>query len=368
MILSINRRKLSWKIIFIFTILLSSLNGVPSPQSFASTETENKPPKDITIEAKITEVRGSTIEMEIISGERNGQDIVVIQDNFSPEPQQKYKKGDSVIVTETKFPDGRVEVRITDYARTKPLLILFILFLALTVIIGKIRGALSLLGMALSFLTIFYFVLPNILKGNDPVFISIIASAIIIPVNFYLSHGVNKKTTVAIVSTVLTLFLTSILAKFFTEITHLSGLASEEAAYLKMLKDELLDIRGLLLSGVIIGVLGILDDITISQSAIAFQLKESRPDIGAKELFSRVMGIGKDHIASLVNTLILVYAGASLPLLLLFTDTSKTFGEVVNFEIIAEEIVRMLVGSIGLILAVPITSLLAILALKNKSG
>jgi len=164
---------------------------------------------------------------------------------------------------------------------------------------------------------------------------------------------------VAIAGTLISLIITGILANLFVSESRLTGFASEEASFLQAAKQGTINIQGLLLAGIIIGVLGVLDDITISQSAIVFQLKATKNKIQFGDLYTKAMNIGRDHISSMVNTLILVYAGAALPLLLLFIDNPHPFSEIVNYEIIADEIVRTLVGSIGLILAVPITTFIA---------
>jgi uncharacterized membrane protein len=208
-------------------------------------------------------------------------------------------------------------------------------------------------------LIIFKFILPMIYAGYDPVLITIIASLVMIPVTFYLSHGFNRKTSIAIGGTLIALLITGLLAKVFVEATKLTGFASEEAGFLQVARGNLVNIRGLLLAGIIIGALGVLDDISIAQSALVQQLREANPKMKAREVFSRAMNVGQDHIASMVNTLVLVYTGAALPLLLLFIDNPLPFSQVINYEIIAEEIVRTLVGSIGLITAVPITTLIA---------
>ncbi len=214
--------------------------------------------------------------------------------------------------------------------------------------------------MFYSFFIIFKFILPQLLKGHNPLFIAILGALLIAPVTFYLSHGLNKKTTVALASTIISLFITGVLSLIFINAAKLTGFGSEEAFFLQIAKDGVVNIKGIFLAGIIIGTLGILDDVTISQAAIVYQLKGSVRNIDSWELFKKSMAIGHDHIASTVNTLILVYAGAALPLLLLFLNSTKTFGEAINSELIADEIVRTLVGSIGLVLAVPISTVLAV--------
>jgi uncharacterized membrane protein len=239
------------------------------------------------------------------------------------------------------------------------LLVLFIIFAILAVAVGKVWGATSILGMGFSFLVIFKFILPQIIKGSDPVTIAIFGSLFIIPVTFYLSHGLNKKTHIAIIGTLISLVITGILANIFVEVSKLTGFASEEAGFLHFDKEGAINMKGILLAGIIIGTLGILDDVTVSQSAIVYQLNDANKKLGFGQLFSRAMKVGHDHVSSMVNTLVLVYTGAAMPLLLLFINNPRPFSELINYEIIADEIVRTLVGSIGLILAVPITTFIA---------
>jgi uncharacterized membrane protein len=306
------------------------------------------------------------LEVLITKGSLKDKKIIVAAGDVLIVGQPKYKKGEKVLISYSHDFEGNEVFYITDFIRRDALTWLFFIFVGLAVAIGKWRGASSLLGMGLSFLVIFMFILPNIYEGRDPIFIAILGSLFIIPLTFYLSHGFNKKTSVAMVGTFTALVITGILARTFIEATKLTGYASEEAGFLQVAKQGAMNIKGLLLAGIIIGVLGVLDDITISQAAIVQQLKEANPRISSTELFSRAMNVGQDHIASMVNTLVLVYTGAALPLLLLFIDNPHPFSEVINYEIIAEEVVRTLVGSIGLIAAVPITTVLAISLMSKR--
>jgi uncharacterized membrane protein len=299
------------------------------------------------------------LELTGIGGKLDNKKITIEHGKVPIINSVEYNPGDEVVLSITKDDKGSPSYFITDYVRKTPLLWLFALFIFLTILIGGKRGIFSVFGMAISFMVIFYFVLPQILKGQDPILIAILSSIIIIPVTFYLSHGYNKKTTVAVIGTISSLIITGFLAKYFVDATYLTGLASEEATFLESAKQGTVELKGLLLAGIIIGALGVLDDITISQAAIVFQLKSASPRIGIKELFLRAMDIGQDHIASMVNTLVLIYTGAALPLLLLFINNSLPFSAVINFEMISEEIVRTLVVSIGLILSVPLVTLLA---------
>jgi uncharacterized membrane protein len=210
---------------------------------------------------------------------------------------------------------------------------------------------------------LFTFLLPRIASGTDPILAAILTAMVIIPVTYYLSHGVNRKTTAAVVGTLLSLVVTGVLALVAVNAVVITGYASEEASFLQNLMPGAINIRGLLLASIIIGLSGILDDITISQAAIVAQLRAAATGISAREVYLRAMDIGRDHIASLVNTLILVYASSALPLLLLFLYSNAPLAEVANYEIVAEEIVRTLVASIGLVLAVPLTTGIAVFML-----
>lgn len=270
----------------------------------------------------------------------------------------KYAINDQVLVNLTNNPDGSQQYNIIDFVRKDSLILLSIIFVILLLTIARWKGLSSILGMIFTFFIVFAFILPRILAGDNPVLIAIVGSLVIIPVSFYLAHGFNKKTTVAIIGSIITLVITTIIGSIFVNLGHLTGLSSEEAGMLS-LGQVSLNMKGILLAGIVVGALGVLDDITISQAAIVDELANTAKLTKIKDLYSRSMVIGKDHITSMVNTLVLAYAGASLPLLLIFVNNPHPFGEIVSYEMIAEEIIRTLVGSIGLILAVPITTLIA---------
>jgi uncharacterized membrane protein len=360
----------------IFTIYL--LSAVILPQT-ASADNEiqqvdqiSVQPKDAVYEGVITDIDVSTQTLEfgpllttyhfsvrLTTGPLSGKTVTANMTGYAQELVVNYNIGDRVLVTSTAGFQGQDEFYITDHIRYPALGWLLILFIAAVVAVARLWGARSLLGLAFSFAVIFWFILPQILAGKDPVITAIIGGVIIMTITFYLSHGFNRKTHIALVSTALTLVITGILAKTFVELTRLTGYASEEALFLQSAQLPAINIRGLLLAGIMVGVLGVLDDITISQAAVVQAIKNTKPGIKTGELFVTAMKVGHDHIASLVNTLVLVYTGSALPLLLLFTESHRGFLEIVNYEIISEEIVRTLVGSLGLIVAVPITTLLA---------
>lgn len=300
-----------------------------------------------------------SLEVRQVTGAAVGRTLVVENGQWSAVNVNRYAVGDRLVVEGTTHADGVASYFITDYVRRGPMAWLFALFVACVVVVGRLRGVASLLGMGLSFVLLFTFVLPQIGAGRDPIVVTILAAAVIIPVTFYLAHGPNRKTTAAVGGTLITLVLTGLLARLAVDATRMTGFGAEEAYFLQIASEGEINLRGLLMASIIVGLLGILDDITVSQAAIVQQLKHASPGLSLGELYGRAMDVGRDHIASLVNTLVLVYASSAMPLLLLFVGDDVRFGEAINYEHVAVEVVRTLVASIGLIAAVPITTTLA---------
>lgn len=247
---------------------------------------------------------------------------------------------------------------IVDLERGRPLLLLTLIFVAVVIAFGRFQGVRSLIGLAGSFAVIVGFIVPAILDGRSPVPVALVGSAAIMIVSLYLSHGLARKTTAAVVGTALALGLTGALAVVFVRAASLTGLASDEALNANFQVGGL-SLRGLLLAGIIIGGLGVLDDVTMSQASLVFELRRANPAAPLTSLIRGSLAVGRDHIAATVNTLFLAYAGASLPLLILFATSGESLSSVATSEVVAVEIVRTLCGSIGLIAAVPLTTLLA---------
>lgn len=273
----------------------------------------------------------------------------------------EYKTGTDIIVAGSKDSS----YYITGYNRVEPLAWLFVVFALVSVLVAKKNGLFSLLGLIFSFLIIFKVTLPMLLSGTNPILTSLLTVAIIAPVTFSLSHGIGGKTLTALIGTLSALFATALIALLFTSVTNLTGFGSEEAMFLQLQAGDI-SIKGLLLCGIIIGTLGILDDVTISQASIVEELKRANVRLTPWDLYTRAMRVGRDHISSAVNTLVLVYTGASLPLLLLFIKSPLPTYALLSYDMIAEEIVTTLVSSVGLILAVPITTLIA--AYRQTNG
>jgi uncharacterized membrane protein len=247
---------------------------------------------------------------------------------------------------------------IRDLERTRPMLLLAAVFMLAVLAFGRWQGIRSLIALALSFAVIVGFVVPAILRGHSPVAVALVGAMAIMLISLYLSHGIGRKTTAAVVGTGIALVLTAALTAGFVAATSLTGLASEDALNASFQAGGL-SFRGLLLAGIIIGGLGVLDDVTMSQASLVFQLRRADPTASFGKLVTGALAVGRDHIAATVNTLFLAYAGASLPLLVLFTTSGDSLGTVATAEAVAVEVVRSLCGSIGLIAAVPLTTLLA---------
>ncbi len=339
--------------IFIFTLFSVSVKAIDDGSSIEATITQIIEEKEIVVMDR--EQLYQKLELELSTPDH--KKIIIENGNQPMASIIKYAVNDRVLVNLITGPEGE-EYVIIDFIRKDSLILLSIIFVIFLILVAKWKGVSSLLGMIFTFFIVFTFVLPRLLIGNNPILIAVGASLVIIPVSFYLAHGFNKKTTIAIISSIISLIITAALASIFTQIGHLTGLSSEEAGMLSIDQGNL-NMKGILLAGIVIGALGVLDDITISQAAIVDELATTAKLTKAKDLYSRSMVIGKDHITSMVNTLVLAYAGASLPLLLIFTNNPHPFSEIINYELIAEEIIRTLVGSIGLILAVPITTMIA---------
>ena len=269
--------------------------------------------------------------------------------------------GSKVMVSISKTPDNVINAYFVDFVRTTPLFWLTMIFAIAIIVISRWKGVRALLSMAFSLYLIIDQIIPHILNGDDPLWVSIIGSIILLGVTLYLTYGWNLKTHSSVISMVLVLLLTGALSGLFVIFTKLNGTGDENVMFLMQMMEKPLNLRGLLLGGMIIGALGVLDDLVTTQSAAVFELHHANPNFGFRALYNSAMRIGQDHVAATVNTLVLAYAGASLPMLLMFSLGHGNYGYIINFSFIAEEVVRTLVGSLGLIAAVPLTTAIAIL-------
>ena len=278
--------------------------------------------------------------------------------------------GDKLRVAQAEEVPGYEEANqatytLVDFQRGPALIALFAIFALMVLLLSRLRGALSLLGLGVSLAIVLLYVIPSILDGNSPIAVAISGSLAIGLAAILLAHGRGPKSLAAMLGTIVSLLLTALLALLFTHWTRLTGLSGEEAFALR-LADPTVSLQGLLIAGMIIGALGVLDDVTVSQSSTVFALRAANPEMGFRQLFHGAMDVGKDHVAATVNTLVLAYAGSSLPVLLIFASGALSAGEALNLELVAEQVVATLVGSIGLIAAVPgTTAVAALLALHT---
>lgn len=274
--------------------------------------------------------------------------------------------GDGILVDLVDLGSGAEQAIFYDFQRGTPMLLLTILFVAAIVVLGRWRGVGALVGLAMSLVVIVVFALPALLEGSNSVAVAIVTAGAIAFVALFLAHGRGLATAAALLSTFASLALTAILAWIFLAASKFTGFGDESVGFLDALGSQI-DPRGLLLAGVVIGSLGVLDDVTVTQVSAVWELRRASPDADFAELYGRALGIGRDHISSTVNTLFLAYAGASLPLLLLFSEAQQGLGSVATREVVAVEIVRALVGSIGLVASVPISTALAARVLASTN-
>lgn len=308
------------------------------------------------------------LQVIVTDGEYSGDSFVIdygtrqIRTDMIP-----MEVGDQIMITVSSLPDGSLSAHFTDHFRGRSLLILFATFVIFSIVISGWKGVRSIIGIGLSLVVIIVIILPGIQQGRDPLITSVLGSFFFVSYSLYIIYGWNVKTHAAVIGSLLALIITGVLAMFFVGQTQLTGYGNENMFYITQMTQNTLNVRHLLLAGIMIGTLGVLDDLVISQASAVFELYRNNPKQSFRKLYTSAMNIGKDHIAATVNTLVLAYAGAALPMLLLFTLRSVDFVLAINLEFIAEEIVRTLVGSLGLFASVPITTALAaLIAVKYR--
>ena len=291
---------------------------------------------------------------EVVSFAEPGSDEVIHTQAFPEDPgQPQFEVGDRVFLSEVEG----VGYQYADKDRTRLLAVIAIVFAVSVVLLGGLRGWAALAGLAISLLILLWFIVPAIIAGEDAVLVALVGGGAIVLVALYLAHGYNPLTHVAAIGAFGALALTTGLSWLTVTLADFTGLANEESFYLLLIPG--FDISGLLLAGIVLGAIGALDDVTVTQASAVWEVRSANPDLDHGHLYRSGMRVGRDHIASTVNTLLLAYAGAAMPLLILFTLSNQPLVAVASSEIIAVEIVRTLVGSIGLVAAVPITTWLA---------
>lgn len=315
-----------------------------------------------TVTVPGTEVENpvQTISVELLDGDREGE-IVTFENDYI-----QLEKGDVFYVDYMRTFDGRELYLVRERDRTLMLGLLGLIFVSVILAFGGWQGLRSLISLAGSLLVIVYILLPTLVAGYPPILTSIVVAAAVLFTAIFFTHGFNLRSLIAFGGTIIAVCLTGLLAYASIGLTNLTGFASDEAIYLNFGTDGQLDFVGLLLAAVIIGALGVLDDIAITQVAVVRELIATVQNIRKREVYMRAIRVGKEHVGALVNTLMLAYTGAALPLLLWFSLSESDALSILNREIFATELVRALVGSTGLILAVPITTLLAVWILHGR--
>lgn len=309
-----------------------------------------------------------SLKATVTTGDREGEEIEFF--HVIPQTQVEsrgYEEGDEVIVLETADYEGVPQFFALDHYRLPALGAVVIVFFVLALVFARKKGALAIIGLLVSLAILGGFIVPQLAQGADALLIGVIGIGVIAPVSFYIAHGFNKRTSIALLGTGITLVIAAFAAIAFVSVTNLFGIGSDEAAGLQVLFGETIEFRNLLLVGMLIGALGVLDDITTSLVATVGEIHKANPKLSSKELYKRGSVVGREHIASLINTLVLAYAGAAMPVLLLFTFDFQPLWVSLNSQFLAEEIVRTIVGSSALVLAVPITTKLAAkFVVRNK--
>ncbi|MDZ7678057.1 MAG: YibE/F family protein [Acidimicrobiales bacterium] len=268
--------------------------------------------------------------------------------------------GDRLVLQHNPLAPPEFAYTYWEHQRDTPLIALTALFVIVILIFGRWHGARALVGLVVTFGIIVWFLLPSLLRDEPAVAVALVATSLIAFATLYLAHGVSLNTTVALVGTMASLVVIATLAAVFVGLAHLTGLSSADVQLIRV-SAEALDPAGLLLAGIIIGALGVLDDVTVTQVAAVAEIRAADPTMSPRRLYQGGLRVGRDHIAATVNTLVLAYVGASLSLMLFFAQSDRPIGQLLGQEAVAIEIVRTLVGSIGLVAAVPITTALAVL-------
>nr|WP_189150487.1 YibE/F family protein [Streptomyces lacrimifluminis] len=295
--------------------------------------------------------------IRVDTGDDKGRTFTEI---VQPDQSRQLHQDQKVVVAYEPSAPKDLQYSVSDVNRRFPMALLAGIFALAVVAVGRMRGVMALVALAVSFMVLTFFILPAVLQGSNPLVVAVVGASAIMLIALYMCHGLSARTSVAVLGTLISLVLIGVLGSLFIGWAALTGNTDDNTGLIHGLYPSI-DMSGLLLAGVIIGSLGVLDDVTVTQTSAVWELHEANPTMGWRGLYRAGIRIGRDHIASVVNTLVLAYAGAALPLLLLFSIAQSSVGAVANSELVAAEIVRTLVGSIGLVASVPVTTLLAAL-------
>ena len=312
--------------------------------------------QDVKVKITSGKYKGEIFEIENALSDNDAYNIIV-------------EKKDKIVVVIEEYPDGYIDVFVSDYARGDYMLYLTLLFVALILIIGKAKGIKAIISLVLTVVSVIYILLPLILKGVNPVPISILISIGVTIITIFLVGGVNSKSIAAILGTSAGVIIAGLVSYVVGTKIKLTGLSAEEATMLMYIPQGIsFNFKNLLFSGIILGALGAVMDVGMSIASSIDEVYKANPDLNQKELFASGMNVGKDVMGTMTNTLILAYTGSSIPMLLLFMAYETSMVKIMNMDVIATEVVRSLSGSIGLVLTIPITALIAsFLAKRDKN-
>ena len=309
-----------------------------------------------------TEHLYQTVEARLLEGEDVGQ-IVTVENDFL-----ELEIGDRFFAIHYVFIDGTEQFSVQDIDRRGKVLVLIGLFAMVVIAFGGWYGLRALMSLAVSLAVLMFVLIPGLLGGWNPLIASFLVATFVLAGALFMTHGVNRESTIAFLGTTCAVGVTLVLAAFSVSWADLSGFASEESVSLNFGTRGSIDLVALLVGGIVIGAIGVLDDIAITQVAVVRELMAINATLSRREVFVRAMRVGREHVGAVINTLALAYVGVSLPLMLFMHITPASHSMVVNMEIIATEIVRTVVGSIGIVLAVPIVTLLAVRFLRRRDA
>lgn len=357
--------------IFFAAVLLTSVaNSTSYAEAESSQDTRTRYKAEVTYvaESKVSNIPGTdtphtyqNITAKILNKDKQG-DIINIENDYT-----KLEVGNLFYLDAYRLEGGTETYTVAEVYRLNTIIALGVLFMLLVIILGGKQGLLSLLSLCGSFLAIIYILFPGIIAGYNPILLAGVLSLCILFLVMYVTHGFNRMTTAAFLGCFVTISITIGLSYLAVAYAKLSGFSTDESIYLNFNTRGTIDFQGLLLGAIIIGVIGIIDDIAITQASVIAELRSLKEKISSQEIFVRAMRIGRDHMGAVVNSLVLAYTGAALPLLLLVYTSNVPIIELLNQEVIATELVRTLVGSIGLVLAVPVTTIISMFLIKNST-
>jgi uncharacterized membrane protein len=350
-------------LVFSFAFASSTFAQMPGNLNFKDSYTQGKIISILSQKTQTTDGMTSLeqkFKVQLLDGKEKGK-TVTIEMSGDSKTSQKLNQGDTVVVDSKQYLKGGTEYSIYEPYRLNYLFLVLIAFMLLIGFVGGKKGIGAIIGLGVSLAIISLWIIPQILHGQDPLQTCLIGAFAILVFTTYIAHGISLKTTVAIIGTTLAFLFAAWLATTLVSLMQATGLGSEDVYNLQIGSNSPINPQGLLLGGILIATLGALNDITTTQSMTIFTLVKENPKQKLSELFGKGMEIGKEHIASLINTLILAFAGSSLAVLIFFelNPLHLPVWVILNNESTMEEIIKSIVGSSALILAVPITSLIA---------